>query len=184
MALIASNIVTAFDNSAIGTKVVDAGGFMAEAHKAIAAFDFDAQTIPGQGFIPCKELIPFLSAGVGRRSTNPEDYVVRLHRGRVDAYLRRECAVSCEGAAIIVYTRAAYLADPDVQRDDAERTRIESSEATHVLVAVLGFAGPTAPLSPFRLVANLAGGNKEALVWTADEIHTRAAVGRGLVFCL
>lgn len=174
MNLIASNIVTALDNAAIGTRVTNEVGFMDVTDRAIAGCDFAAQRVPGQAFIPCNDLAPHLSAGVGRRTTNPDDYVVRLHRGRVDAYLRRERAVPCEGAAIIVYTRDAYLADPDVQKDEAERTRIEASDASHVLVAVLGFAGPNAPLSPYRLVANLAGGNKEAALWTADEIRARA----------
>jgi len=174
MTLIASNIVTALDNAAIGTRVTNEVGFIDVTDRAIRGCDFSAQTVPGQAFIPCNDLVPYLSAGVGRRTANPEDYVLRLHRGRVDAYLRREQAVPCEGAAIIVYTRDAYLADPDVQKDDAERTRIEASYATHVLVAVLGFAGPKAPLSPYRLTANLAGGNKEAALWTADEIRARA----------
>jgi hypothetical protein len=41
-------------------------------------------------------------------------------------------------------------------------------------VAVLAFAGPKAPLPPIRLVHNLAGGNKEAATWTADEIRAEA----------
>lgn len=169
-----SNIVTAFAKSTLGTKVVDHAKFWEVAEQAIAAVDFAAQRVTGQAFIPCNDLVPFLSAGVGRRTNNPDDYVVRLHRGRVDAYLRREKAAPCEGAAFIVYTREAYLADPDVQKEEAERTRIEASEATHVLVAVLGFAGPKAPLSPYRLVYNLAGGNLEAGLWTADEIRANA----------
>ena len=43
-----------------------------------------------------------------------------------------------------------------------------------MLVAVLAFAGPKAPLSPYRLVHNLAGGNNEAAQWTADEIRAKA----------
>jgi len=48
------------------------------------------------------------------------------------------------------------------------------SDATHVVVAVLAAAGPKPPFSPFRLVANLAGGNNEAKKWTADEIRLTA----------
>jgi hypothetical protein len=39
---------------------------------------------------------------------------------------------------------------------------------------VLGFAGPESPLPPYRLVWNLAGGNLEAALWTAEEIHAKA----------
>ena len=169
-----ANIVTCLDEGAIGTKVTNHRRFWEIADAAVAAFDFSAQRVPGQGFIVCPDVVPFLSAGIGKRSADPDHYVCRVHRGRVDAYLRREYATACEGAALIVYTKAAYLADPDVQKDAAEKARIEASEATHVLVAVLGFAGPKAPLSPYRLVHNLAGGNKEAQVWTADEIRTQA----------
>lgn len=173
--LVPANIVTALDEKAIGTRVTNVGGFFEAADRAIAAFDFEAQRVPGQGFLMCPDIVPYLSAGVGKRSADPDHYVCRVHRGRVDAYLRREFAAPCEGAALVVYTKAAYLADPDVQKDEQEKARIESSEATHVLVAVLGFAGPKAPLSPYRLVHNLGGGNKEAAVWTVEEIQQKAA---------
>lgn len=173
--LVVANIVTAFNEGTIGTKVTNPRRFWEIADAAVASFDFASQRVPGQGFLMCPELAPVLSAGVGKRSDNPGHYVVRAHRGRVDAYLRREHAAPCEDAAIIVYTTEAYLADPDVQKDEAEKARIKIiSGATHVLVAILGFAGPSAPLSPYRLVANLAGGNKEAQVWTADEIRAKA----------
>jgi len=42
-------------------------------------------------------------------------------------------------------------------------------------VAVLANAGPRPPAySPHRLVANLAGGNKDALAWDADTIRAHA----------
>ena len=172
--LVSANIVSCLDEGAIGTKVTNVGRFFEIAEAAIAGFDFAGQRVPGQGFIPCNDIAPVLSAGIGKRSANPADYVLRFYRGRVEMFLKRGLAAPCEGAALIVYTREAYLADPDVQKDAAEKARIEASGATHVLVAVLGFAGPKAPLSPFRLVHNLAGGNKEALVWTADEIRAQA----------
>jgi hypothetical protein len=172
--LVPSNILTAFDDVTIGTKVINPPGFFEAAEKAVAAFDFAAQQVRGQGFILCPEAVPYLSAGVGRRSSLPGDYVCRGHRGRVDLFLKREFAAPCERAALIVYTREAYLADPEVAKDKAEVEHIKTSRATHVLVAVLGFAGPKAPLSPYRLVANLAGGNREAATWTTEEIAAQA----------
>jgi hypothetical protein len=41
-------------------------------------------------------------------------------------------------------------------------------------VAVIASSGPESPLSPWRFVSNLAGGNREALDWTADEIRQKA----------
>lgn len=98
------------------------------------------------------------------------DYVPCIHRGEVSLFLRRNRAGDPKFCGLIVYTREAYFADPEV--DDKERERIGS--ATHVLVAVIATSGPEAPLTPGRLVANLAGGNREALDWTADEIREKA----------
>lgn len=74
-----------------------------------------------------------------------------------------------------MYTAEAYLSDPDVAGDEAEVRRIQRSGCTHVLVAVLASAGPKSPYSPERFVSNLAGGNKEALTWSAEEIRQKAA---------
>lgn len=172
--LVSSNIVTAFSNSTIGTKVTDADNFLVAVEMRVRNHAFNLERVPGQGFIHCNEVIPYVSAGVGKRTKDPNDYVLREHRGTVEAYLSRKHAATVDGCALVVYTVEAYLNDPDVQADSDETARIKSSEATHVLVAVLAFAGPKAPLSPHRLVHNLAGGNKEALTWSADEIRANA----------
>ena len=170
--LVTANIVTAFSDVTVGTKVTDAANFLAAATAAVESFDFEAQTVPGQGFIMCPEAVPFVSAGVGVRRPHPSFYVCREHRGAVSAFLRREFAAPVTGCALVAYTAEAYFADPDVTPE--EKVRVMALDATHVLVAVLAFAGPKAPLSPYRLVGNLGGGNNEALTWTADEIRAKA----------
>lgn len=172
--LVNANIVSCFAPKSVGTKVLDREGFEAAAVAAIEAYDFAAQRVPGQGSVECPAAIPFVSAGVGKRTKNPEDYVLKEYRGNVETFLRREHAAPVEGCALVVYTASAYLADPDVVNEPEEAARIVESGATHVLVAVLAFAGPKAPLSPYRLVHNLAGGNNEALQWSADEIRAKA----------
>lgn len=172
-----SDIVTAFNDAPIGTKVTDAGPFLEAAHRAIEAHDFSQDRVPGQGFLVCPEAIPFVSAGDGPRTTNPTDYVPALHRGEVDIYLKREMAGDTKFCALVIYTTEAYLADPDVEAPEA--ARIKAAEATHVLVAVIAASGPEAPLPPGRFVHNLAGGNREALVWTADEIRAKAKEIKG-----
>lgn len=157
MSFPAASIVTAFDTATIGTKVTDLTGFWLAADAAVALHDFAADRVPGQGFVDCPAAIPFVSAGVGPQSTDPGAYICRLHRDRVSAYLRREYAAPVTGCALIVYTRVAYLADPDTTPEEVARI----GDAEHVLVAVLAFAGPKAPLTPYRLISNLAGGNKE-----------------------
>lgn len=170
-----ANILSAFADVTVGTKVLDRGEFLVAVSTAIEGHDFESDRVPGQGYIPMPEsAFTLVSAGVGRRSAEPEDYVLRAHRGRVNSYLCRSKAAQVESLVCVVYTRAAYLADPDVVQDVEEFDRITRSDATHVLVAVLAAAGPKAPLTPIRFVENLAGGNREALLWGADEIRQKA----------
>ena len=105
--LVAANIVSCFNASSVGTKVLDREGFEAAAVAAIEAYDFGAQRVPGQGFVQCPEAVPFVSAGVGRRTRNPEDFVLREYRGNVETFLRREHAAKVEGCALVVYTKDA-----------------------------------------------------------------------------
>jgi len=170
--------LTAFDDRTIGSKVENKGNFMAALSAAVAAFDFNAETnehvtTTGQGFIPLDSAMGYVSAGIGPRSDDPADYVLREWRGEVKAFLRRDEAAPVSSLAVIVYTVDAYLADPDVP--DQECWDIGASKATHVIVAVLANAGPKPPAySPHRLVANLAGGNRDALAWDADTIRAHA----------
>lgn len=187
MNLLISDIVTAFDEFTIGSKVVDPKGFVEAAKKAVAEHDFTKDRIPGQGFVPCPAAIPFVSAGDALKTTNPDDYIPALHRGQVGLYLKRRLAGETQFCALVVYTLDAYLKDPDVTSQESERLMHEVMEghfggsdwkkteaSSYVLVAILASSGPEAPLSPYRFVHNLAGGNREALVWTADEIRAKA----------
>ena len=169
--VIHSNIVTAFDAKTVGTKVLGFGQFFNAILPLVAEHDFAAERVPGQAFINVPDAIPFVSAGVGPRSDNPSNFTLQKHRGRVEAYLKREFASPVESCAIVVYTREAYLKDPQVSPSEVSRTE----GATHVLVAVLAGAGPRPALSPYRFTSNLAGGNNEALLWSADEIRTKAS---------
>ena len=63
MKLVNSDIVTAFDSFAIGSKVIDHDNFLGAAAEAIEAHDFSQDRIPGQGFIVCPAALPYVSAG-------------------------------------------------------------------------------------------------------------------------
>ena len=102
-----SSYVASKSYLSFGTKVLDREGFEAAAVAAIEAYDFGAQRVPGQGFVQCPEAVPFVSAGVGRRTRNPEDFVLREYRGNVETFLRREHAAKVEGCALVVYTKDA-----------------------------------------------------------------------------
>ena len=168
--LINSDIVTAFDDFTIGSKVTNLPAFWKAAEGAIQTHDFSKDRIPGQGFLVCPEMVPHVSAGDGPRTNNPADYAPALHRGRIGLYLKRHKAGEVKFCAVVVYTKDAYLKDPDVTEDEAERI----VGATHVLVAVIASSGPESPLPPYRFVHNLAGGNREAQEWSGDEIRGKA----------
>lgn len=167
-----SDICSAFGTRSIGTRASDPIRLLEVIEKAVAAHDFTKDRVPGQAFIELPEAVPFISAGVGPRSKDPDDYVLREHRGIVSAYLKRRLAAEVTGCAVVVYTLAAYGKDPDVDWNELERCR--KMRATHVVVAILGRASPSSPLPPYRLVWNLAGGNHEAALWSADEIREKA----------
>lgn len=176
--IINSSIVTAFDESTIGTKVTNQIMFHFLLAKAVSAFDFTKTRVPGQGLIelPAVEAIPTISGGMGKHTNNPEDYIARRHwSGQVHLYLRRQFAVAPKGVSVVVYTREAYLGDPDTMKDAEETKRIAESDAKFVLVAILtNYFDKAPPLPVGTFVRNLAGANREALVWTADEIRAKA----------
>lgn len=170
-----SNICTAFERKTIGSKVVDEIGFWPVLKKAIAGHDFTRDRIPGQAYLVIPDAIPFTSSGQGRVQADPEAYVIRKYRGQVHMYLKREYALPVEEVAVVVYTTEAYLNDPDIGESGIDEIyRIEEEDVDYVVVAVLASSVPNAAMSPYRFVKNLAGGNHEALAWTADEIRAKA----------
>jgi hypothetical protein len=153
----------------VGSKVINRADFLSHVHHGVKAHDFTKDRVPGQGFIVLpKTVFEHVSAGDGEHTHDPGHYTVAVHRGRADAYLIRERAGAVTFCAVVVYTKAAYLADPEVDGELPD-------EIKHVVVAVLASSGPESPLPLYTLVNNLAGGNKEALDWTADEIRAKAS---------
>ena len=176
-----SSILTAFEQRTIGTKVINndtvyncTQGFSSIIGPKILAHNFSTDRIPGQAVIHVPEAAPYISGGMGRNRDNPNDYVLRSHRGKVSAYLKREFAEPVLDCRIIVYTLEAYLNDPDIDEDPKEAGLLRIAQPTHVLVAILADSGVPSTLSPYRFVKNLAGGNHEALDWSADEIRAKA----------
>lgn len=187
-----ADIVTAFDEKTIGSKVLDENGFMVALADAMETFDWSTCRQPGQAYLTLdKKACAFVSGGVGHRTQDPEDYVIRRNRGDVGMYLKRyrteyctpdaehpepfvtrSLAAPVDNVAVVVYTLSAYVQDPDCSDD--ERKRVMDMGSTHVLVAVLASCGKPSTLTAHRFVHNLAGGNREALAWTADEIRQKA----------
>ena len=55
-----ADIVTAFDDFTIGSKVTNEEKFLEVVKAAIEAHDFSKDRVPGQGFLVCPEAIPFV----------------------------------------------------------------------------------------------------------------------------
>lgn len=168
-----SGVCSAFSSNSVGTRVTGPETFRELLTDALRKHDPSGDRTPGQHFVSLPDgAAGLVSAGVARRADVPEDgYLVRVHRGRADCYAQRTYAAKATGVAAVVYTREAYARDPEVAADEMATV---PADATHVIVAVLAFAGPKAPLSPYRFVANLAGGNRDAETYTADEIRALA----------
>jgi hypothetical protein len=170
-----SDTVSAFDTQTIGSKITDTSSFLRVLIDAISGHDFNSDRVKGQAYLVVPDAIPFVSYGQGQHRRDPDAYVLREHRGRVHAYLKRENASPVVEVSVVVYTQEAYLNDPDIDESGPqERKRILRENPDYVLVAVLASSTPSSTLSPYRFVKNLAGGNHEALVWSADEIREKA----------
>ena len=168
-----ADILTAFNGQSIGSKVINHFEFTCILTEAIKNFDWGTCRQPGQAYIKLPEhACKHVSAGVGKRTHNPNDYVIRLHRDKVSLFLKRDLAVGVDNVASVVYTVDAYINDPDIT--DSEMRRVKEAGYTHMIVAVLASVGQHSPLTPNRFIHNLAGGNREALLWSADEIREKA----------
>ena len=167
-----SDVCSAFNSKTIGTKVINQDVFFSELGKAVESFDWDSCRVSGQAKINLDNIKHTVLCGVGFAVDDPSYYVLRSHRGRVSSFLKRDYAEATKSLHVILYTKDAYLNDPQITEDEYES--IVSSACTHVIVSVLATATDNPFLGTHRFVANLAGGNKEALVWSADEIRSFA----------
>ena len=167
----------AFTRSPIGTRVQDRAAFFAGVHAALSCHDTSTDWADGQH----KVTLPLslaeragVTCGIGRNTRNLNQYILREYRGVVDHYLHRRNALKATRLECIVYTRDAFLNDPDV----IAKGWAVDPKATHVIVAVLAWPDGVperTPRSARRLVACLAGGNKEADAWTLETIREMSA---------
>ena len=128
----------AFDVGAIGARVKDGAAFAKHLADAIGAFDWNTCDPPGRAYLELpKEAHALVHSGVGTRTDNPGDYLVRFHQGAVRLFLKRNLCAPIDSVAANVYTVDAYLA---LNLSDTERARISGLGCTHVIVAVLAFA--------------------------------------------
>jgi hypothetical protein len=153
-----ADIVTAFSERTIGTKVLNAPAFMDLLRGAVAIHPFPEN---GQAVISLPiSASAFLSPGVTLADgLSEEDFVVRKYRGRFSAYVRRDRApkVQIQNVSAVVYTLEAYRVDPDVVLP--EYAKLAEVGVTHVLVAILASVEETHAYGSWVLLHNMAGGN-------------------------
>lgn len=171
-----SYIWTATNDETVGSKVGNVSAFNSTMVELIENHDPSKDRARGQHFIMMngdQVTESEITCGVGLNTTDINDYVHRLYRGRVQSFLTREHALPVDWCAVIVYDREAYLADP--QMGDEERQWVLSTEHTHFLVALLANAKdvPNA-YGTYRLVSNLCGGNNAFVDMSLAEFKVEA----------
>jgi hypothetical protein len=152
-----SNICTAAQDKAVGSRIFtdQHGAFLHHLAQAIAAFPFPPS---GQAKINVPEGTHTASCGVAHRRDVPfEGYHIVEYREGPSLFADRQHAAKTERLQVVVYTQKAYAADPDCTPQEVERCK----DYDYIVVAVLASAGPEPPLSAYRFVHNLAGGNNE-----------------------
>ena len=162
----------AFDSVGVGSQVSDRNAFETFLSDAIKSHDSSLDRAEGQHFVS----LPLaavdacgITCGVGRSRQDPGCYAPVVWRGKVNAYLKRTYAAVPSVVNVVVYTRAAFLSDPQVQVLEL------SMKEDYAIVAVLADPeGAPNARSAYRLVDCLAGNNNEAEAWTYAEIYALA----------
>lgn len=166
-----SAIWTADKESTVGSKVENFEVFKEELAELVDIHDTAQDRIKGQHFVvlPREYIVNSgISCGVGRRTDNPNDYVLREWRGSVGCYLKRDEALPIDFCAVIVYTMEAYENDPESEVFELDDLRAQG--ATHVLVALLASNNEVPNARSARaLVAGIAGANNELLGLSAKD---------------
>lgn len=158
-----SNICSSFSENTIGTKVIHHDAFFYELKKALQSYKWPENN---RGFVSLDNALYTVSSGVAiRPGLSVSDYVLREHRGEIEMFARREHAATATALNVIVYTKDAYVGDPQVDINEAIRVK----DADYVVVAVLATAGPKPQLSSHRFVRNLAGGN---IIYSPEQGYT------------
>jgi len=152
-----SQVCSAFNVCAIGTKVVNSDDFLDRLRTMVVSADFGSL---GQKYINFPGGRDYVLGGLARRSrVTPETLCVRRHRGNFGVYASRAIAEEPDKLGVVVYTVAGYLNDPEV-----DHSEILDRGTTHAIVAVLSMpagVGGDGVMGTYRFTSNLASGNNK-----------------------
>lgn len=128
----------------IGAKVLNPSDFKAAVTARVPGFLENTEPDEdGEWSVELKaDVLPLLSSGVGRRSKDPEHYVVRKLHGRVGLYLKREFAMAPERCEVSVVTKEQYIKEYREFEEQGGLTDAELEDVTHVVYYVRIHAGP------------------------------------------
>jgi hypothetical protein len=149
--------LTAFDDKTVGTKVTDAETFNSILSGVIdRGVDFPTEgDFKGTTVVQLTaEALATVSAGAGKRTDNPEDYIHVLYRGNVESFLKRRCAEPGDAVRVLLYHADRYAEDSQVS--DEEKAEVAASGVSVVLVAIWFGEGA---VSDRRMLVNATGGN-------------------------
>lgn len=128
----------------IGAKVLNPSDFKAIVAARVPGFLENTEPDEdGEWSIELKaDVLPLLSSGMGRRSKDPEHYVVRKLHGRVGLYLKREFALTPERCDVGVVTKERYISEYREFEEQGGLTDAQLENVTHVVLSVRIHAGP------------------------------------------
>ncbi|KKW28677.1 MAG: hypothetical protein UY72_C0064G0005 [Candidatus Uhrbacteria bacterium GW2011_GWD2_52_7] len=122
------------ESRVVGYKIPDLEAFIAAVKDAFVNPDLNEVT-PGEFVISKPEISRLVKPGIGKRSNNPEDYVLRNHRGKVGAFLKREFAIPYADYNVIIWTLPRFSKESTESPSDFEDlTKFMKSGCTHALV--------------------------------------------------
>lgn len=142
----------------VGQKVLSREAFLAIMTQHIVhvlpSTQFDEE---GFGVIQLPvDVLPLVSSGVGCRSEDPDDYVIRKHQGRVGLYLKRRLALPVERCTAHMFTKTDYLVNWLERGEEAPLSQEDLEGVTHVVSGFKFWAGPRTVLRLDSYVNSLA----------------------------
>jgi hypothetical protein len=174
-----------FEGTAVGTVVTHPAEFMGALEAALQNYGMPAH---GRGFLQLTSgehsaVLDWVLPGViARESVQQSEKMIVRHREEdvvvADRLMVSDRLGKAEAVAAVVYTRKAYVDDPETSPEEARILELEGYD--FVLVTVLAYKGPKAPPTSNRFVRNLAGGNARydnILTYIGDVITSDDSLG-------
>lgn len=174
-----ADVCVAPTTASVGTKITNLPAFMRALDARIIALAAECasenEPFPAKPFFVMNECLPFIESGdVEMEVAREAGFIGREWRGWPMAFadgnkiapallVPKFCGVS-------VYSRLAYMTDPDVEAQTAPDWPGPMINCDYVVVIVIGSRAAFSAVPVHALVHNIAGGNADCLL-TGDDGH-------------